>query len=312
MEPFFTIMIPVFNQMGKMDRCVESLKAQTFTDFEVLLIDDGSNDGSLEVLESFAKSDERFKVIKHDGNKSVLNARITAMSNAKGEHMMFIDIDDYIENNSFELIYNSLKENKVDVLTFGFIMEPQGKEVLPILPEKPITSYLRGEMPPCVWKSCYSRSVIEKTLNSVESFYCNMGEDGYITGIIYTYAESFGVLNKVLYHYITGDGMSSGSANLNIDKLKKTVGHVELSSNALIKFLSENNPEYVDDAKYAMFDNMHTLLWQYLLPEKDFRKIFEYISFFNNEEYAEVFDFACNVVLPAKIKMRLEMNEKNK
>lgn len=305
MNPYFTIMIGVFNQMGKMDKCVETLKNQTFSDFEVLLVDDGSNDGSLEALYEIAHSDSRFIVIEHKENKSLLNARITAMSHAGGSHILFIDIDDYIEPDSLELIHQSLQENPVDVLTFGFVKEPDGQVVMPSENADPIKAYLRGEIPPCVWKSCYSRELIARVSEHVESFYCNMGEDGYLTGILYTFAEGFGILPKVLYHYQFG-GMSSEIENLNIDKLKKAITHIEAAGGARIRFFEKYNKEYVEDAIYAMHDNMRTLLYQYIPYEKDYKKVVDYLLIFDNEEYKDVYEFGCNELLRLVFKIRAQ------
>ena len=305
MSPYFTIMIPVFNQMGKMEKCIETLKKQTFKDYEVLMIDDGSNDGSLQVLHEIADSDARFMVIEHKENRSVLNARITAMKHARGSRMLFIDVDDYIELDSLELIYQSLMENPVDVLTFGFVIEPEGRVIMPVENVDPIKSYLMGIIGPSVWKSCYSREVITKALEHVESFYSNMGEDAYITGIIYTYAESFGILPKILYHYQFG-GMSSQFANLNIDKLKKTVSYLETSNEALIRFFEKNNKDYVEDAIYAWHGSMRTLLFQYIPYEKDFKKVVEYLLFFDNDKYQDVFEFGCNEFLQMILKLRYQ------
>lgn len=304
MRPYFTIMMPVFNQMGKMDRCIETLKNQTFDDFEVLLVDDGSNDGSLQVLHEIADSDSRFKVIEHKENKSVLNARITAIENANGGHLMFIDIDDYIELNALELIHNSLQEKPVDILTFGYIAEPGGEIRMPMENIDYIKAFLRGEIHPCVWKSCYSRELMDKVLEHVESFYSNMGEDVYISGIIYTFAKSVGALNEVLYHYQVGNGMSSETANLNIEKLKKNIGFVEASSGALVRFFENYNKEYVEDAMYAWHDSMRTLLYQYVPYEKDLKKVVDYLLLFDNEQYSDVFEFGCNELLRLIIKVR--------
>lgn len=305
MNPYFTIMIPVFNQMGKMEKCVETLKNQTFDDFEVLLVDDGSSDGSLAVLYEIADQDSRFRVIEHKENKSVLNARITAIKEAKGSYLTFIDIDDYIELDALEQIYHSMQENPVDVLTYGFIFEPEGRIKMPAENGDLIRSYLRGEIPPCVWKSCYSKDVMSQVLENVESFYSNMAEDGYITGLIYTFAKSFGTLPKVLYHYQFG-GMSSENANLNIEKLKKTVSHVEASYEALIRFFEKNNKEYVEDALYAWQDSMKTLLYQYIPYEKDLKKVVEYLSFFDNEKYKDIYEFGCNELLRMITKVRYQ------
>ena len=65
-KPYFSILVPVYNMAGKMDICLDSIKAQTFTDYEVVFVDDGSTDGSYDMLCGFAKEDARYRVYRHD------------------------------------------------------------------------------------------------------------------------------------------------------------------------------------------------------------------------------------------------------
>ena len=100
--PFFSILVPVFNMESRMDDCIASIKAQTFTDYEVILVDDGSKDGSYEMLLGFAKEDSRYSAFRHEGNRSLLCARYTGMANARGRYILFLDSDDTIVPDTLE------------------------------------------------------------------------------------------------------------------------------------------------------------------------------------------------------------------
>ena len=125
MRPFFSILVPVYNQVGKMDECIASLRAQTFPDFEAIFVDDGSTDASWPMLQGFVEQDERMSAVQHGENRSLLAARYTGMSHAKGEYILFLDSDDYLSDDALECLRNKLAAEPVDILRFGYRTEPQ-------------------------------------------------------------------------------------------------------------------------------------------------------------------------------------------
>ena len=101
---FFSVLIPVYNQVGKMQECIDSLNAQSFTDLEIIMVDDGSTDDSYQMLLSFAGKDPRIKVFRHEKNSSLVGARYTGMQHASGEYVFFLDSDDSITADAFEIL----------------------------------------------------------------------------------------------------------------------------------------------------------------------------------------------------------------
>lgn len=114
-----SIIIPVYNVAEYLNDVLNSILEQTFEDFEVICINDGSTDNSLEILETFATKDNRFKVISQP-NQGQGVARNNGITLAKGEYLMFVDPDDYIEKNSLEIIYNKFQGTNVDVIQFDY------------------------------------------------------------------------------------------------------------------------------------------------------------------------------------------------
>lgn len=105
-----SIIIPVYNVEKYLEECINSILVQTFTDFEVLLINDGSKDRSGEICDEFAVKDNRIKVF-HQENAGVSAARNKGIENAKGEWINFIDSDDYVEKNYLNDFVVNLKPN---------------------------------------------------------------------------------------------------------------------------------------------------------------------------------------------------------
>ena len=103
--PKISIIVPVYNVEKYLEKCVRSILAQTFTDFELILVDDGSPDSSGAMCDQFAEQDQRVKVI-HKENGGLSDARNAGIEIATGEYLGFVDSDDYIADDMYETLYN--------------------------------------------------------------------------------------------------------------------------------------------------------------------------------------------------------------
>lgn len=129
MNPQFSIIVPVYNTEKYLDRCVKSLLSQTLSNIEVILVDDGSSDGSGRICDDFAAGDTRVRVI-HKKNEGQGIARNAGLDLAFGEYVLFIDSDDYIEEDTCDRLFSYMKEKNVQLCSFGYIIEdPSGGEV---------------------------------------------------------------------------------------------------------------------------------------------------------------------------------------
>lgn len=113
-QPQISVIVPVYNVEKYLSRCIESILSQTFTDFELLLIDDGSTDRSGEMCDEYAKKDTRIRVF-HTKNRGVSAARNLGLDNAKGEWISFVDSDDWVEEDYLNKFfhYDSLSYESV-------------------------------------------------------------------------------------------------------------------------------------------------------------------------------------------------------
>lgn len=116
---FFSIVIPVYNVEKYLSECVDSILAQTFGDFELILVDDGAKDSSGQICDEYAKKDERVRVI-HKPNGGAADSRNVGTAHAQGEYLMFIDSDDYLDRNTaLEEIYEKAKCG-TDIVCYKF------------------------------------------------------------------------------------------------------------------------------------------------------------------------------------------------
>lgn len=129
-NPKISVIVPVYNVELYLPRCINSILAQTFTDFELLLIDDGSKDKSGEICDEYAKKDNRIRVF-HKENGGVSSARNLGIDNARGKWINFVDSDDWVESDLYSNIMHIIEENNIDLVCWNYFID-KDKQSTPI------------------------------------------------------------------------------------------------------------------------------------------------------------------------------------
>lgn len=216
--PLFSIIIPVYNVEKYLNKCVDSVLNQTFTDFEVILVDDGSPDNCPAICDSYAEKDNRIKVI-HKQNGGLINARKSGLEAASGGYIGFVDSDDWIEPEMYELFAQMIEKYSPDMVLSDFYFD-NGKELInsnqlfeqefydkSALKEKLYPKmlfsgiYFKFGVNPCCWSKVYKKELIEKNLPLVDGR-IKMGEDAAFTYPCLIDAQSVATIKKPCYHYI--------------------------------------------------------------------------------------------------------------
>lgn len=126
--PKVSVIVPVYNTEKYLPRCIESILAQTFTDFELILVNDGSTDNSGKICDEYAKKDSRIVVI-HKENGGASSARNKGIDNAKGEWIAFVDSDDFVSEHFLYNFINALSDN-TDLIIGGITKIDESKNIL--------------------------------------------------------------------------------------------------------------------------------------------------------------------------------------
>ena len=122
MNKLFSVIVPVYNVEKKLlNKCISSIINQTYRNIEIIIVDDGSNEKTANICEQFLKVDKRINVI-HQNNKGLCGARNAGQEKAKGDWILFVDGDDWIEENSIEILNNKIKQN-TDIICFDFFTD---------------------------------------------------------------------------------------------------------------------------------------------------------------------------------------------
>lgn len=117
-NPLISVIIPVYNAGKYFNHCIQSIIEQSYKNLEIIIVDDGSNDGTSLLCDEFEKKDNRIKVI-HKDNGGAASARNTGLDNASGKYIGFIDADDYLDSDAYEIMLSELIENDADAVRCG-------------------------------------------------------------------------------------------------------------------------------------------------------------------------------------------------
>lgn len=295
----FSIIIPVFNVEPFLKVCLDSISHQTFQEFEVICVNDGSTDNSLSILEEYAQKDTRFKILSQK-NQGQGVARNEGLKIAKGEYIIFIDPDDWLEDNALENIYNFFQETNADVIEFNyreyndysgkFRFINHGNRINKTygynLAEKRYYSWKNTQkgifyrIDLHVWSRAYSKQFLDK----IDARFAptKHGEDHIFTHIVLLNANKIYYLDQYLYNYRCRNGSAVNSIS---DDNFGVFRNIELLKEYLIK----NN--LYDELKDEFKDyQVMVMSWHYKYISTS--KIEEYCAkcreYLTNEEYKKM------------------------
>ncbi len=124
-----SVIVPVYNVELWLPRCIDSILNQTFTDFELILVDDGSTDNCPAICDAYAVRDTRVKVI-HTQNGGVSAARNAGLNMAQGKYITFVDSDDYVASERLEILYQNMVQYSADVVVAGYVAVDEGNRII--------------------------------------------------------------------------------------------------------------------------------------------------------------------------------------
>lgn len=242
-EYLVSVIVPFYNPGENLKKCLESLVNQTYHNIEIILIDDGSTDQSLEIATQYAKTDDRI-ILEKQKNQGVSRARNRGIEVANGDYFSFIDSDDYLELDTYEYLLNLLEEKRVDVVNYEHYITYSDKE---IVHELSADSYGLFDKNQAQYQLLYNvqfacnklfpRKIIEG-LKFDETIL--RGEDTLFAKMAFDRANTFWFDRRPLYHYMqTEESAVRG-------KFRKTQLSIMKLYDVCIPFYEEKYPELLN------------------------------------------------------------------
>lgn len=259
-KPLISIIVPMFNCEKKIERCVVSLMNQTLKNIEILLINDGSNDKTQQILSELKKKDNRIRVI-NKVNTGVSDTRNVGIKNSKGTYIGFVDIDDYVNKTMFERLYEAISLDNIDLSICRYTKVNNNQECEELWDDKLLTGNIKKNFTLAmiasgseeefnndnvimgsVWRCLYRKSIIEEN-NILFREKISYAED-LIFNIEYMCKSNLmNIVNESLYFYeISTDSLSTKyrsdlfhTGKLLIEEITKLSSYTDLQTQEFIK-----------------------------------------------------------------------------
>lgn len=197
----FSIIVPVYNVEKYLPKCLDSLVNQTYSNIEIICINDGSTYSSLKILEEYAKKDNRIKIINQE-NQGVSVARNEGIDNAIGDYILFVDADDWIEINTCDILNKKIEKNNLDLIIFNAYIAKNSQCYFGFRSNKENIMYSN------MWSICYNREFLN--INNIH-FPQNIkiAEDHIFRLQAITMANKISIIDEFLYYYLADRENSS-------------------------------------------------------------------------------------------------------
>lgn len=247
-RPKVSISVPVYNMEKYLCQCLDSLINQTLQDIEIVIVNDGSTDGSDSICNEYAKKDSRIKLISKE-NGGLASARQAALEVCTGEFFCACDADDWVEPRMYELLYKKAVETNADIVMCDYVENHStGKVVNKIYPfnalqgKDNLSETLLGHFPHMIWNKLIRRELFSR-YNLYWEQGINQGEDMLMCMKIFSHNVSIEMVPLLLYHYRIVTGGNSYTHNITLstfDQSRKVVEWAEknFSKNKYMKELT--------------------------------------------------------------------------
>lgn len=259
--PLFSVIVPIYNVERFVKQCIDSILSQTYGNFELILVNDGSTDKCPEICNVYAESDKRIRVI-HKSNGGLVSARNAGVLVAKGEYVVYVDGDDWVEENCLETLNNLIKKYNPDVINYGAYKSIDGKvenlktanfegfydevalkeEIVPYLLYDKRFSFFSFGIIPAVWSKAIKTDILKENICKEEKI--TFGEDVACTYSCIMQAKTFVATKECLYYYRQNrESMTKAYDSKRFERVKILFDYL---NNSLI----EKYPELKEQYKY--------------------------------------------------------------
>lgn len=292
-----TVVVPVYNTSDYLTKCINSITNQTYRNLEIILIDDGSTDESLELCKLLAERDSRIKVI-HQDNKGLAETRNKGMELATGEYICFIDSDDYIENTMLEKLLKAIKQTNADVCEGSFYIHMKNGNIKDVSCEQKGVRFVDGKLNLInaysdatilipAWDKLYKLSAI-KDIKFDKN--CFKEDSDYIYKLCMA-EKTFALVPTPFYHYVKRKNVSltGNKISQRLFTLKKW------GENAYNEVLTQGT-EYRDAAEKILYNSLVHILRNFMRDYKN--NVLEENEF--KEDIQVVVNDLINLLLNAK------------
>lgn len=262
-----SIIIPIYNSEDTLEKCLDSVIAQSYKDIEIICVNDGSADNSLKMLKKYAKNDSRIVIIDKK-NEGVSRARNDGLKIATGKYITFVDADDYVEPNEIEEMYNAIVKNRVDVVRSNYSVHYKNSNKIDVgdlagianktlkkdkIKEVFLSKVLDGSLPCFVYLIMIKKEILDEEILFREDIH--MMEDVIFYIELINKIGSMYVLDKSLYNiYFNENGATNSSKNY-----ERNIFNVVLVNKYIKEILYKNGLDNDENIRLLNLANVNAI-----------------------------------------------------
>ena len=254
-----SVIVPIYNVENYLRRCIDSILSQTYKQLEIILVDDGSTDRSPEICDEYQKKDDRIVVI-HKANGGLSSARNAGLNVAKGEYIGFVDSDDYISKDMYQLLFQRIKNSECDIANIMYVRAFESGEIIsscvPHDKDESFSSesYLEELLLHVGDVSVCTKLFPKELIGNVRFLEGVLNEDLlFIMGLIKRINQIQFVGSTGYYYFVRKKSISSGYGKSVIDMQKNSL--------TVLDFVKINFPQLKKQGyRFALYQNMAYLL----------------------------------------------------
>lgn len=293
-----SVIVPVYNSEEYLKKCIDSIINQSYRNIEILCIDDGSTDKSLEILNGY--SDDRIKIYKKK-NSGVADTRNYGLSIATGYYICSIDNDDIIDKDFIEYFVDNIGDN--DILIGGYIRESYDGQILfkRVLHDGKVSPYINLAF----WGKLYKTSFIKE--NNIQFLNTNIADDLYFCSKLYNLTNKIKIINDAKYHWLFN---SKSLSNTDSKKMNRTDDLIytlsKIDEDITFKDIDLKNYFFLRTIIYYLLFSCKKV--DYFTVEENYNKLFEYMKKidlnYKKNKYLKIFNHEGEIF---KIKMIIKI-----
>lgn len=245
-QDLISVIIPIYKMEKFIEKCLRSICNSTYKNLEIICVDDGSPDSSMDIVKNFKLKDSRIKIVTNPQNLGLFRARVEGMKASNGDYICFVDADDFVSIDWFRLLHNKIAEESADMVIGNTVNVDENLHYYyynnyrsltlshKTLYEENILKTFLNQEGACflwhtVWNKLYSRSLIKECMPYFENLKVHlvMGEDIAFSSVFYTHAKKLAFVNADAYFYYRHSEAST-STSLPLDKILKNIEDLKI------------------------------------------------------------------------------------
>jgi glycosyltransferase involved in cell wall biosynthesis len=316
-DPFFSIVVLAYNQENCIHRALVSILNQSFQNFELIIINDGSTDNTASVIKEYANQNGKILLLNHAKNESSHISRVDGVMKAKGKYILFLDGDDYFVEDALEILHQEIiKAPGYDFYEFGYVRQPEKRIVFNFYKQKDRLEAMLYLCAPTIWNKAYSGQLLKKAFSTMKRTYLNYGDDVYESSVVAFFAKKILQIEVIIINYMVGTGVST-SINKNFYDVLEKIKHIRTALDCIAEYINRveiRSGGFFKNLELRFFYNIHEII--NTLPSKGDRCKLYYVlpQYFSFEVFRMYFSQYCleKEVELSKLKVHAANYEKGK